>query len=121
MGEAGDTKTYMWETIFEYWWGFSLKFLIFFSLKGDIDTPYGGYHIFWQVMGFIYPLAGLLVFILSAIICKEPEPFDHDVDAAFDENDHQGTGAASTFEAGLAKKSAAHEAEMAAVTGQPAQ
>jgi len=127
--EAGDTKTYMWETIFEYWWGFSLKFwvpfalnfLIFFSLKGDIDTPYGGYHIFWQVMGFIYPLAGLLVFILSAIICKEPEPFDHDVDAAFDENDHQGTGAASTFEAGLAKKSAAHEAEMAAVTGQPAQ
>jgi len=45
----------LWETVFEIWWGFSIKyfvpfalnFLIFFSLKGDIETPYGGYHIFW--------------------------------------------------------------------------
>jgi hypothetical protein len=53
--EPGDTKDYIWEAVFEYWWGFSIKyfvpvalnFLIFYSLKGDIETPYGGYHIFW--------------------------------------------------------------------------
>ena len=128
--EAGDTKTYLWETLFEFWWGFSLKFwvpfalnfLIFYSLKNDLDEKYGGYHMFWQVMGFIYPIAGILVFVLSAILCKEPEPFSHDVDAAFEEDDHTGTGAKSTFEAGKTAgvDAAPAEAEMAAVD-KPAQ
>jgi len=124
---AGDNKTYLWETMFEYWWGFSIKywvpfalnFLIFFSLKNDIDNPYGGYHIFWQVMGFIYPIAGLLVFILSFILCNEPEPFDHNVDAAFDEHDHAGTGAASS-EAAMTKKGVEPEVQMGAIDAPPA-
>jgi SNF family Na+-dependent transporter len=71
--ESGDKKSYWWEAVFEYWWGFSIKywipfalnFLLFFSLKGDLDTPYGGYHAFWQVMGFITPIIGILIFIIS--------------------------------------------------------
>lgn len=55
--------------------------------------------MFWQVCGFCFPIAGLLVFILSFILCKEPEPFDHDVDAAFDEDDRAGVGAESSMAA----------------------
>ena len=99
--EKGDTKTYTWEIIFDYWWGFSIKywvpfalnFLLFFSLKNDLDEKYGGYHMFWQIMGFIYPIVGILLFVISFFACNTPEPFDHDVDAAFDEMDRAGTGA----------------------------
>ena len=31
--DRGDTKTYMWETIFEYWWGFSIKYWVPFALN----------------------------------------------------------------------------------------
>jgi hypothetical protein len=44
-----------WETVFEHWWGFSIKyfvpyalmFLLTFSLNNDLRNAYGGYHIFW--------------------------------------------------------------------------
>lgn len=53
--DKGDNKTYVWEIIFEHWWGFSIKYwvpfalnwLLFFSLKNDLDEKYGGYHMFW--------------------------------------------------------------------------
>lgn len=97
----GDTKVGCWEPLFEIWWCFSLKyfvpfalnFLIFFSLHNDLNTRYGDYHMFWQVAGFCFPIAGLLVFFISFFACKEPEPFDHDVNMAFDPNDRAGTGA----------------------------
>jgi len=106
----GDNKVHWWEPVFEHWWGFSIKyfvpfalnFLIFFSLNNDLTTRYEGYHMFWQVCGFMFPIAGLLVFILSFILCKEPEPFDHDVDAAFDEDDRAGVGAESSMAAAFA-------------------
>ena len=108
--EIGDDKLYWWEPVFEYWWGFMIKyfvpfalnFLIFFSLKADLDEPYGDYHIFWQVVGFLFPLSGIFTFVLSFIFCTEKEPFDHDVDAEYDENDRVGTGK-SSYEAGLVK------------------
>ena len=98
--KPGDNQYHCWEGVFEYWWGFSIKyfvpyallFLIFYSLHADLNTAYGDYHIFWQIMGFLFPISGLLVFGISFFACKEPEPFDHDVDAAFDENDRAGTG-----------------------------
>jgi len=44
-----------WETVFEHWWGFSIKyfvpyalmFLLTFSLNNDLRNAYGDYHIFW--------------------------------------------------------------------------
>ena len=107
---VGDSERYWWESVFENWWGFSIKyfvpyalsFLLFNSLYTDLNTPYQGYHIFWQVSGFLFPISGLLVFIVSAFVCTEEEPFDHDVDMAFDENDHMGVGAADVFSAGMA-------------------
>lgn len=120
----GDTKSYLWEALFEAWWGFSIKYwvpfalmwLIFFSLKIDLDVPFGGYHGFWQVMGFIYPLVGIVLFVVSLAVCTKAEPFDHDVDAAFDEGDHTGVGAASSEAAltGGATAAPAPEAELSA-------
>jgi len=115
----GDDKIHWWEPVFEYWWGFSIKyfvpfalnFLIFFSLNNDLNDKYGGYHMFWQVCGFCFPIAGLLVFILSFILCNEPEPFDHDVDAAFDDKDHAGVGAESSMAAAMATVSPGSQAE----------
>ena len=106
----GDTELKWWEPVFEYWWGFSIKyfvpwalsFLVFFSLYNDTKNPYQNHHIFWQVVGFMFPIAGLLVFFASFFICTEPEPFDHDVDAAFREDDHAGLGAESSMAAMLA-------------------
>jgi len=37
-------------------------------------------------------------------VCNEPEPFDHDVDAAFDENDRKGVGAETVFASGMNAK-----------------
>ena len=104
---AGDTELKWWEPVFEYWWGFSIKyfvpwalsFLVFFSLFNDTQKPYNDYHIFWQCLGFVFPIAGLLVFVSSFFICTEEEPFDHDVDAAFNEDDHAGLGAESSMAA----------------------
>lgn len=86
-----------WAGVFEIWWGFSIKyvfswacwFLVMLSLRADLATNddgevigYGGYHIFWQWMGFVYPIGGLLCFIIPAILCTTKEEYEHDVDAA---------------------------------------
>ena len=107
----GETEIHWWEPVFEYWWGFSIKyfvpfalnFLIFFSLHADLNTPYQGYHFFWQCLGFCFPIAGLLTFFISLCLCTKPEPFDHDVDAAFEEDDIAGAGAASSMAAAMSK------------------
>lgn len=51
-------------------------------------------------MGFLFPIAGILIFIASFFLITTPEPFDHDIDAAFDEHDHAGVGAESSMTAG---------------------
>ena len=107
----GDTQQYWWEDVFEYWWGFMVKFwvpfalsfLVLFSLKADLDEKYGDYHMFWQCCGFVFPIAGLIVFISAFICCNRRGDFDHEVDAEYDENDRVGIGAGSTYEAGLGK------------------
>ena len=43
-------------------------------------------------MGFIFPITGLSIFVISFFACTDPEPFDHDVDAAFEELDRTGAG-----------------------------
>jgi len=107
--KQGDTKQYWWENVFEIWWNFSIKyfvpfalsFLLFNSLKNDIENPYGEYHILWQCVGFVFPIAGLLVFFISLFACKEVEENFSGMDGVFDPNDRVGTGAESSYAAGL--------------------
>jgi SNF family Na+-dependent transporter len=98
--EKGDTKRACWEPLFEFWWGFSIKFVVPFGLlmllwlsaATDIESAYGGYHPFWQGLGIIFPALGFLFFIGPVFFPPGPEPFDHDVDAAFREDDVAGVG-----------------------------
>ena len=102
--EAGSTRREFWEPIFEVWWGFSIKyfvpfalyFLIMFSLKGDLDNPYGGYHPFWQIMGWLYPIVGFVAFIIPVFFPPSREDFPPEVNQAFQEDDYAGTGAGSS-------------------------
>jgi len=83
---ANPEETPMWRYPFEVWWSFSMKY--FFSwavwtlcmryLRNDLpleegETFYGNYHIFWQLMGFLYPLAGLIMFVVAAVLCTEQD------------------------------------------------
>jgi len=73
-----------WSPIFITWWAFSIKyfvpfavwFLMMWNFAQDISPNadgnfYGGYHIFWQCMGFVYPLIGLCCFFIP--MCCPPE------------------------------------------------
>jgi len=92
--KEGDNERKWWEPIFEIWWGFMIKYFVPFALwwmlvlsvKNDFETPYGGYHWFWQFMGAIYPLGGLMCFIVPLFICTTPEPFEHDIEEEFAED-----------------------------------
>jgi hypothetical protein len=106
--EKGSKTREWWEPIFETWWGFSIKyfvpfalwFLICLSLKADLDTPYGGYHGFWQIMGWIYPLLGFLAFLYPIFRPPAPMEFPPEIERAFDEDDITGVGAENSFAAG---------------------
>lgn len=77
-----------WAGPFEFWWGFSIKYFIPWSLywlililtRVDLTSAYGGYHPFWQVMGFMFPILGLILFFVPLAFCTTVEPFDHDID-----------------------------------------
>lgn len=93
LSKAPGQKRRWWEPIFEVWWGFSIKFfipwalwwLLMLSARNDILAPYGGYHIFWQWIGFLFPLAGILSFTIPLIVCTKREDFGPEVDEAFEE------------------------------------
>ena len=96
----GDIKQYWWETPFEVWWNFCIKFwcpfaiymLLMYSFKNDTENMYGGYHIFWQVMGFLYPIGGFISFVIPLFTCTEEDPDNPMPDVEYDENDRTGTG-----------------------------
>jgi len=81
--------------LFEFWWGFSIKYfcpfaiwwLLMMSLQNDLATPYGGYHSFWQFMGFLYPIVGLLCFLIPVFLCTKKEEFSKEIDEAFTDMD----------------------------------
>lgn len=78
-------NTYWWSNIFIFWWAFSIKYLMPFLLwylmmwnfAGDVASikengrGYSGYNVFWQLMGFLYPLIGLCCFFIP--MCSPPE------------------------------------------------
>ena len=122
--EEGDTEQYWWETPFEIYWGLMIKFwcpfaiwfLLMYSFKNDTENMYGGYHIFWQWMGFLYPIAGFITFAVPIFTCTEKDPFNPEVDGAFDENDRTGTGANDVFEL-MAKAAREKKKNPAATSG----
>lgn len=78
-----------WAQPFIFWWGCSIKYFVPFAVwnlmmwnfrldlqakqvgQTDVYRYYGGYHPFWQLMGFIYPLIGLLCFFIP--VCCPPD------------------------------------------------
>ena len=81
-----DEETPMWRYPFEVWWSFSMKYFFSWAVwtlcmryfRNDLplmegETFYGGYHGFWQVMGALYPLAGLIMFVVAAVLCSEQD------------------------------------------------
>jgi uncharacterized protein YacL len=71
-----------WEDVFDLWWGVSIKFispfmlwfLLTFSIGLDLKNNYGGYHVFWQCLGLVFPIMGMLIFIVAAFVCTEKDP-----------------------------------------------
>jgi len=93
-----------WVTPFEFWWSFSMKYFFSWAVTtllmryfrndlpyGEVKQFYGGYHGFWQWMGFLYPLVGLVCFFIGLIFCTTEEEFDHDMKAAM-RGERQGKG-----------------------------
>lgn len=78
---TGDSQ--WWASAFILWWGFSIKYFVPFAVwhlmmwnfSQDI-TPnaegkfYNGYHLFWQLAGFVYPIIGLFCFFVP--VCCPP-------------------------------------------------
>ena len=64
---------------FEFWWCFSIKYifpwamywLIVMTVQADTTYPYyGGYYGGWQIIGILFPLAGLVLFLVPLIFNK---------------------------------------------------
>jgi len=66
------------QRLFELWWGVSIKFVIPWALwtllvmtvKSDIDEPYGGFHVGWQVLGALVPIMCFIIFLIPLIFSK---------------------------------------------------
>lgn len=100
--DGASQPTPCWKPVFIFWWAFSIKYFIpwaLFSLmmwnfKADINLQYvydndenritnadgdaitrgyGAYHDLWQLVGFIYPLIGLICFIVPIFVVSTPE------------------------------------------------
>ena len=104
--EEGESQQEWWEDPFEFYWGFTIKYwcpfaifqLFMFSFLQDTLKPYGGYHMFWQWMGYVYPAAGFLAFIIPVCLCTEKDPLNELVDKAFNPDDRVGTGVKDIYE-----------------------
>jgi len=99
--EGSSEPTPCWKPIFVFWWAFSIKYfipwallsLMMWNFKADINLQYvkigdqcvtndsgdcitrgyGAYHDMWQIVGFIYPLIGLICFLVPICIVTTPE------------------------------------------------
>ena len=84
-----------WESVFDLWWGISIKyvcpfalwFLLSSSIATDMKESYGKYHGSWQILGLCFPVVGLLIFIYSLAFCTKKDPFNPEVDKAFEDVD----------------------------------
>jgi hypothetical protein len=64
--------------IFQMYWCFCIKYifpwaiwwLLVMTTAKDIEIPYEGYNVGWQVIGLLIPIFGLLLFLLPLIFFK---------------------------------------------------
>jgi len=93
-----ETSDSWWVNPFCFWWSFSIKYfipwalylLMMWGLKSDttLDAKgngYGGYHLFWQLMGFVIPLIGLLCFLIPLFCCTKAESYQKGIDSDSEE------------------------------------
>ena len=93
--EAGQRAT--WEILFEIWWGFSIKyfmptalsFVMFNTLRTDIQKNYGGYPLGTNFIGWTLVFVSAILFVVPIFLCTKKEPFDIDVDQPFEEMDKE--------------------------------
>jgi len=53
--------------------------------QGGKIKGYGGYHVFWQIMGFVFPFIGLLCFFIPiCIVTTKEKGFDVTAENFFD-------------------------------------
>ena len=84
LGRADPAVAAGWEVVYMVWWGTSIKFLIpgalWFILigafKNDFLSTYGGYAWYWQVVGILIPMLGLVSFLLGLCVWVQPEEYD---------------------------------------------
>jgi hypothetical protein len=71
--------------IFEFWWCFTIKFvfpwamywLIVMTIQKDTTYPfYSGYYGGWQILGLLFPLSGLVLFIIPLVFNRLPNDKD---------------------------------------------
>merc|ERR1712048_1202214 len=79
---AGEENWY--EKYFVFYWCITIKYIIPFVLwfillyviKKDVTKPYGGYKLYWQLIGLCVPLIGLIAFFVNICCCVVEEPLD---------------------------------------------
>lgn len=85
LGRAGDRKDKEdWEWWFMVIWGTLIKFIDPFLLifiivslfKDDIEEPYGKYSAGWQVVGWLVPGIGVLIYVFFLFFDGESEDYD---------------------------------------------
>merc|ERR1712167_238735 len=84
MGRTQKDQVQWWEPGFVVYWCFVIKyfipcvlwFLLVGNTKDDIDKTYGGYASYWQAIGMIVPILGLLSFLLNICFWLHDEHLD---------------------------------------------
>lgn len=78
LGRENPTEKQWWEDAFVFYWCMVIKFinpaiLYFITVsitKSDIEKPYEGYSTRWQVIGWLIPAIGLVLFIIATCLCQ---------------------------------------------------
>ena len=78
MSLASTPYTAVESEIFQLYWCFCIKFifpwaiwwLLVMTTAKDIELPYEGYNVGWQVIGLLIPVFGFLLFLLPLIFFK---------------------------------------------------
>lgn len=93
MGRTNKRERQCWEPYFVLYWGLTVKFinpmLLYFILmsilKNDLAAPYGGYQVYWQVVGWAIPILGAVIFIVSFFLLAEDTTLNYKEFELYDE------------------------------------